>query len=256
MLLKILLPCLLVWVSIGGIAEAHFGMLIPSKAMVVAPNEANVRVDIGFAHPSTAVGLPMEKPAELFIWDGIQKTSLGCTETSWLGEAAWQAEFRIARPGTYILGVAPQPYYEAAEQRYIIHYTKTIIGAFGYEEDFDRPAGFPIEIIPLTRPFGNYAGNTFTGLVLYKGKPLAGASVEVEFLNQANSYKAPNPYFETQLVKTDINGVFSFGIPWPGWWGFAALTTGDEKMAHEGTEVEVELGGVLWVQFAALPGRE
>ena len=30
----------------------------------------------------------------------------------------------------------------------------------------DRPVGLPVEIVPLSRPFGLYAGNTFRGKVL------------------------------------------------------------------------------------------
>jgi len=32
-----------------------------------------------------------------------------------------------------------------------------------------------------------------------------------------------NPSLVTQTIFTDENGVFSFGIPKSGWWGFAAL---------------------------------
>lgn len=237
-------------------AAAHFGMLIPSRSMVLTQKEAAVAAHVAFAHPFAATGMKMEKPGEVFLLDGTDRTPLALSDASWLGEQAYATEFQIRRPGVYQLCMSPRPYYEAAEQRFIIHYTKTVIGAFGYEDGYERAAGFPIEIIPLSRPFGNYAGNSFSGLVVYKGKPLAGADVEVEFLNEERKYRAPNPYFETQLVKTDASGVFTFSVPWPGWWGFAALTTGDEKIDHEGTAREVELGGVIWLEFYPAPAAE
>ena len=55
----------------------------------------------------------------------------------------------------------------------------------------------------------------------------------------------------TQVVKTDANGVFTFTAPFAGWWGFAALVDGPSKIAHEGKDRDVELGGVFWTQFAA-----
>ena len=62
---------------------------------------------------------------------------------------------------------------------------------------------------------------------------------------------APNEFYVTQVVKADQNGVFAYGVPWAGWWGFAALNTADEKMDYKGEGKSVELGAVLWVNFAA-----
>ena len=58
-----------------------------------------------------------------------------------------------------------------------------------------------------------------------------------------------NDVFITQVVKADANGVFSYSVPFAGWWGFAALNTAAEKVNHEGTPKDVELGAVLWTQF-------
>ena len=55
----------------------------------------------------------------------------------------------------------------------------------------------------------------------------------------------------TQVVKTDANGVFAYAAPWAGWWGFAALNTAAEKMDYKGQPKNVELGAVLWLEFAA-----
>ena len=60
---------------------------------------------------------------------------------------------------------------------------------------------------------------------------------------------APTDYMITQTVKADGNGVFSYTVPGPGWWGFAALNTADDTIAHEGTDKEVEVGAVIWVKF-------
>ena len=105
--------------------------------------------------------------------------------------------------------------------------------------------------MPLTRPFANYTGNVFRGRVMLDGKPVPGAEVEVECYNKGKAHAAPNDFFVTQVVKADENGVFSYGIPWAGWWGFAALNTAAEKMEYKGEAKEVELGAVIWVNFAA-----
>ncbi|MDR1660049.1 MAG: DUF4198 domain-containing protein, partial [Desulfovibrio sp.] len=113
------------------------------------------------------------------------------------------------------------------------------------------PIGLPAEIVPLTRPFGNYAGNAFRGLVLVNGKPAPDTDVEVEYYNAHSRRAAPNPYFVTQVVKTDANGVFVCGIPWDGWWGFAALSESGEKLDYKGSLKPVEIGAVLWTEFSA-----
>ena len=97
------------------------------------------------------------------------------------------------------------------------------MAAFGAEEGWDEEVGLKAEIVPLTRPFGLYAGNVFQGVVKFKGKPVANVDVEVEFWNADKKVTAPNEYFFTQVVKTDKNGVFTFAVPKAGWWGFSAL---------------------------------
>lgn len=87
--------------------------------------------------------------------------------------------------------------------------------------------------------------------MLLDGKPVPGAEVEVECYNKNKSHVSPNEYFVTQVVKADENGVFSYGVPWSGWWGFAALNTAKEKMDYKGEPKDVELGAVLWLEFTA-----
>ena len=75
--------------------------------------------------------------------------------------------------------------------------------------------------------------------------------MEVESYNKAKGHTAPNEYFVTQVVKADENGVFSYGVPWAGWWGFAALNTAKEKLDYKGEPKPIELGAVLWLEFVA-----
>ena len=98
--------------------------------------------------------------------------------------------------------------------------------------------------------------------MLLDGKPVPGAEVEVEYmshepnlkkngLSAKSSVKYPNGVMVTQAIMTDANGVFTFGIPKAGWWGFAALTDADYKLKEAGAEKDVELGAVLWTEFTA-----
>lgn len=234
-------------------AWAHFGMIIPSTSTVTENAAADLTLDIAFAHPQERKGMTMEKPRVFSVFrDGKAEDLLGAlTPATFLDNRAWQARYRIRRPGVYQFAVEPEPYFEPAENCYIIHYAKTVVAAFGEEEGWAEPLGLKTEIVPLTRPFANYAGNVFAGRVLLDGKPVPGAEVEVECWNRDGAHVAPNDYFVTQVVRADENGVFVYGVPWAGWWGFAALNSGDRRPGPEGKPVDVELGAVLWMEFAA-----
>jgi cobalt/nickel transport protein len=162
---------------------------------------------------------------------------------------AWRVDYTVQRPGVYVFYMEPEPYWEPAEDCFIIHYTKTIVAAFGDDEGWDAEIGLKTEIVPLSKPFGLYAGNVFQGIVKLYGKPVPYAVVEVEFYNEERKAKAPTDYMIAQTIKADQNGVFTYSAPQKGWWGFAALNTADEKLKKDGKEKDVEIGAVIWVQF-------
>lgn len=232
-------------------AQAHFGMIIPSSSTVMDRKDAGLVLDISFSHPFAQEGMNMDTPDKFGVYVNGEYTDLLQTlkAEKILDGAAFRAEYKIARPGVYAFAVEPKAYFEPAEDCFIIHYAKTVVGAYGAEDGWEKPLGLKVEIVPRLRPFANYAGNVFVGQALLDGKPLANAVVEVEALNRGHVHQAPNAYFETQTLYCDENGVFAFGIPWAGWWGFAVLAESSEKMKHEGVEKAVELGGTLWLEF-------
>ncbi|MCR5220670.1 MAG: DUF4198 domain-containing protein [bacterium] len=232
-------------------AQAHFGMLIPDRALVTSQKETTVNLQLSFSHPMERNGMTMEKPAAFYVVTDGEKRDLlpELKPVKVFGKEAWSVVFSAFKPALHQFVMEPKPYWEPAEDCYIIHYTKTFVSALGGDEGWDEPVGLKTEIVPLSRPFGNYVGNLFQGRVLLDGKPVPGAEVEVEFYNRDGRYEAPADVFITQVVKADDNGVFSYAVPFEGWWGFAALNTASEKMPHNGAPKDVELGAVLWAQF-------
>jgi cobalt/nickel transport protein len=49
------------------------------------------------------------------------------------------------------------------------------------------------------------------------------------------------------LTKADKNGVFHFGLPKTGWWGFSAIMDSDQPMKEDGEDKKVETAAVIWV---------
>ncbi len=229
-------------------ANAHFGMVIPQSAQVDRPGD--VGISLLFWHPFENHGMDLVKPAQAGVFAGGEKTDLLplLKAVKKDGKQTWQASHKIKKPGDYYYYMVPQPYWEPAEDCFIIHYTKACVSAMGEETGWDETLGLRMEINPLTRPYGLYAGNSFSGQVLFEGKPLPGCEVEVEYYNPDGAKKAPTGSHVTQLVKTDANGVFTYSFPWKGWWGFAALHTDPKnKIDKDGKAKDIELGGVMWV---------
>ena len=230
---------------------AHFGMLIPSDSMVMQDDNRTVNLKLSFSHPFEVVGMEMVKPKVFsVVANSVKKDLLSkLKKIKVMGHTAWQVDYSIKRPGVYMFYMEPKPYWEPAEDCFIVHYTKTVVTAFGDDEGWDEEIGLKTEIVPLAKPFGLYAGNVFQGIVKLDGKAVPYAEVEVEYYNQDNRLKAPTDYMVTQTIKADQNGVFTYAAPKAGWWGFAALNPSDKKMKYNGKEKDVELGAVIWVEF-------
>ncbi|RLB09343.1 MAG: DUF4198 domain-containing protein [Deltaproteobacteria bacterium] len=235
---------------------AHFGAIIPSRSMCDQFHR-NIEILFAFTHPFEQHSMNLERPKKAAIVN--MTTQRGEVITSdlkpanYLGHKAWKIAYKIKRPGVYCIYMVPKPYWEPAEDVYIKHITKTYVAAFGEEEGWDRPIGLKTEIVPVTRPFGLYAGSTFRGRVYFDGKPAPYRTVEVEWYNKGGKIKAPTEYMVTQVVKTDEMGYFSFCAPHAGWWAFSALSTAPYTIKHNGKDKEVELGAVIWVKFLPWP---
>lgn len=233
-------------------AFAHFGMLIPSDNMVMQDDNRTVNLQFSFSHPMEMIGMELVKPKAVNVVTGGQTDDLldALKSVRVMDHSAWGMDYQIKRPGVYTFFMEPQPYWEPAEDVFIIHYTKTVVTAFGDDEGWDQEIGLKTEIVPLSKPFGLYAGNVFQGIVKFDGKPVPYAEVEVEFYNQDKQSQAPTDYMVTQTIKADQNGVFTYAAPKSGWWGFAALNEADFTLkTNAGDEKGVELGAVIWVHF-------
>ena len=231
------------------------GEEINLKLIFTHPFEAGHTMDIGKdekgnLHPPKAFGV-MHK--------GKKKDLLGelkpITFRSLTNEGrAFEANYKLRGMGDFTFYFDPAPYYEASEDIYIEHVTKMIVNVAGAPTDWDAEVGLPVEIVPLDKPYGLWTGNVFRGVVKCNGKPVPDIEIEVEYMNHdisGNAFvktakvEAPQDAFITQTIKADSNGVFTFGIPKAGWWGFAALGAGGER-TYKGKELSLD--AVIWVQ--------
>lgn len=244
-------------------ATAHFGVILPSDDIINQQDTKKIFLEAKFIHPMEGQYMEMEKPKRFFVQSRGKAEDLTGGLAADKGKSTdqqeaftfWKTAYDIRRPGDYTFALEPAPYWEPAEDVYIVHYTKVCVNALGREAGWDEPVGLETEIIPLTRPYGLWAGNLFTGQVLLHGKPVSFAEVEVEYLNEAavdGALVPPSDPFVTQVVKADGNGVFSYSMPKAGWWGFAALNEASWTLPKDGVAKKVEIGAVYWVKATPL----
>lgn len=248
-MLTIALACVVfLWIAK---ASAHFGTIIPSDDIVSQEDSKTITLDVKFFHPMEGHYMNMAKPIQFGVMVMGQNTDLLNTlkEKKVQGFVTWETTYRIKRPGDYTFYVEPKPYWEPAEDCYIIHYTKVCVHALGLEEGWDEEVGLETEIVSLTRPYGFWTGNVFTGVVKIKGEPVPYAEVEVEYYNEDGKIKPPADPYVTQVIKADKNGVFTYAMPKAGWWGFAALSEASWTMkGPDGGNKSIEIGAVYWVK--------
>ncbi len=226
-------------------AYAHFGVILPSHAIVTDNKDSKITLTYSFMHPFAQTYMKAEQPDFIGVLDQNGKVKDITKSFSKKGES-WIGSYTLKEPSVFQFFVKPKPYFEPSEGKFIKHLSKTIVDGFEAGEGWDTPIGLKAEMIPLTRPYGLYEGNVFSAKVLFNGKPASGVSVEVELYNDKH-YKSKSEFHGTQVVKTDSNGVFHFSFPVGGWWGFSALLEDDKKLPLDGKMYPVELGAVLWL---------
>ncbi|PKF49272.1 DUF4198 domain-containing protein [Enterovibrio nigricans] len=242
-------------------ALAHFQVVLIPETLLEDGGTQTLKMP--FSHPADGGPvMPMEKPISLHVWDkeGLKDVTETLQPLRWTSATntgdAWQAEYNFKALGDHIFVLAPQPYFDKPENKYIQQFTKSIINVGAFPTHWDKELGLNAEIVPMVAPYAILTGSNFSGVVKSNGKPVPNADVEVEFVNydldtENNKYSdeqkvsLPSDVFVTQTIKTDSNGVFHYSIPHEGFWGFSALAVGSEK---ELNGEELSQDAVIWVQ--------
>ncbi len=296
----------LVWLNAAGASASpvptNFALILPEKAVVdeVPQSALNFTLDMlrpfldpDFPrdHPTLALAmstlepfsgqaLPMQPPQSFtalhFRGEEAQRMEhLALVEEVMIyDQPGYRAVVPLPEAGAHHFVLQTKATWQPEADRFVQHVSKVQVAALGSAEGWDRPAGLPFEIVPLSRPFGLCAGMSFTGQVVREGKPVPGARVEIAWLNSAvkpdmrplpaagqspappknRRSPRPAPYRATQELRADSQGVFTFACPRAGWWVFAASDAGDPLQDPEGQQKPLEIRTDFWVCFE--PCRE
>ncbi len=156
----------------------------------------------------------------------------------------WTTSFQIMRPGLYHFVLYPKD----AKHLYSSDARKLMVPVYGQDGDWPQYKEMKTQIFPLTTPYDQAAQNKFSAQVFLNGQPAVNSVVAVEYYGADNYQSASSSTKIITLVRTNRNGVFTFDVPWQGWWGFVALNDYNSlSMNADGSPIE--LGSVLWTKF-------
>lgn len=174
-------------------------------------------------------------------------------EAQYLDKKAWGANVALDKPGLYQFIIETRPWWNEEAQRYDQHYVKSFLPVYGVETGWEYPAGLPVEIVPLSRPFGLSNPCLFSGRVLAHGKPRAGALVRAQRINLENC-PAPSRWHEDVTVRANERGEFALTLNRPGWWCCTAIMDGTPLKGNDGDPRPLQIGSSVWVYVDAADG--
>lgn len=272
MIKKFIAVVLLLFFS--ALVQAHFQMIYTPESALTKGQAT--RLALIFTHPFHAGNtMDMGRPESFYLIHqrgedsepetiDLQQYLKPVTWTSLTNDGqAYLANIpkRVTRSmGDYVFVLIPSPYYEQKEDKYIQQITKMIMNVGGIPGNWANPVGLPTEILPLDKPYANWTGGVFRGIVLANGKPVANVELEIEYINHQpdlDSYQfnktaeitAPQNSFGTMGIRTNDRGEFVIGLPKAGWWGICALNIGPVS-EHKGKDLSQD--AVLWIQVTDL----
>ena len=225
-----------------GVSLAHFNTIIPDKTNV----RRGTTVDFTYfwGHPYEHIVFDTKMPNALKALTPDGNTVDIKPEKD--GQRL-KFSYKPTQLGDHILYCDAPAYFIEEEEVFWRDYVKQVIHVMA-QSGWDRKTGQLIEIVPLIRPYGIEPGFVFVGQAFLEGKPLEGASVEIEkyWPKAPNEDDLPDETMITRVAKTGPNGLIMYTLDEPGWWVIAVSAEHGEMERH-GKSYPVEVRGLFWI---------
>lgn len=242
-------------------ARAGLGLIVPSDELISPGESPVIGLRLGWFDPLAPLFPEIAKPKRFGVQCLGEATDLlAALKPSGERQAtAWLAEFTAKSSGDYTFYTEHAPRWEAADDQFTISFAKVCVNALAREEGWDEPVGLDAEIIPLSRPYGLWTGNLFSGQVLLGGEPAPYVAIEIAWLGTTPDTPPtlPNPAsaYRVQKIRADANGTFHYAMPRAGWWGFAAILDSDQTLKQNNEEKAVSIVTSFWVMARDFKGN-
>jgi cobalt/nickel transport protein len=244
----------------GGIALGHFHTFWPDGPNGYAKLGEEIVYQYFWGHPYEMILFDAKAPTAYVVApDGerepvsLEPVEMEDPETG-LPRAAFRLRYTPENIGDSWLVLEAPPYPIEEEGEAVQDYVKQCIHVMA-EQGWDSELGLPVELVPLTRPYGLEPGFAFTARAYMGGEPMAGATVEIEKFNgfHVGEEMLPTDQFGmedvpmiTRVAKTDAFGYVTYTLDEPGWW-MISVSAESGTAAVEGEEYPRVLRGGLWV---------
>ncbi len=232
--------------------EAHIVSLIPDRPAVRLHDRA--AGTISFGHPFEHEIRDMAPPESLKVHapGGSVIDLVPRLETEKVAgpegkEAArYRFGFEPGERGDFLIALAARPRFVADEGVFLRDFVKVVVHVQG-ERGWDRAIGDPLEVVPLTRPYGLRPGAVFQARALLDGKPIEGEVCEIERYNAERPRSMPEDEFITRTVRTGPGGLIAATLDEPGWWSITVASRQRSARTAEGKEAPRTLRATFWV---------
>ncbi len=235
----------------AGPAAGHFNMLLPASASARRGEPVTVLYQWGHPYEHQLFDAPAPRSLTVFGPEGRPTDLLsGLIRTmrpaaGKMSVTAYEVRFTPDRRGDFQFVLTTPPIWLEEEQEFIQD-TVTAVLHVQAQKGWDIDRGLPLEVLPLTRPYGLQPGMAFQAQVRADGKPLGGALVEVEQYHPAEPPRLPPDEHITRTVRTDPGGSAVVTLTEPGWWCLTAQRDGGRR-EHGGKRFPLRQRATLWV---------
>jgi uncharacterized GH25 family protein len=242
---------LMLWLSPGTTAWAHYNMLLPQTPSAKRGDAVTLLYQWGHPFEHQLFDAPTPQSLIVVAPDGTRTDLTSKAESITLpvpgGKKvkAFQIRFTPDKRGDYVFVLTTPPIWMVEDEEYLQDTVKVVLHVQA-QKGWDAAAGQALEMMPLTRPYGLQPGMVFQAQARAEAKPLAGALVEIERYNLATPARLPPDEHITRTAKTDPNGVVTATLTDPGWWCLTAQRPGGQK-DHDGKMYPVKQRSTLWV---------
>lgn len=221
--------CLWIWVSP---ARGFFLTAIQGKGQGYARRGEQVTWYVFRTEPFQGLLYDLKLPKVEIYAPGEKPTPLSLLRIKLRDPAtgkkryAYKAHFVPKKEGDYFLVLSTEPTLVPESNEVWQEFVKVPLHLVR-EGAWDQILGLPIEIILLTRPYGLTLGVPFRGRILFQGRPLPGAKIQVIPFHGA--FIPPQALPQDQWGQTDYalmyqasltneEGEFITGFAHEGWW--------------------------------------
>jgi cobalt/nickel transport protein len=243
-----------------GAAQGHFHTFWPDSPNGYGALGERITWQYFWGHPYEMILFDAEAPRIYVVSPDGQKADLAPVpvEMEDPGTGQMRAAFTFSHApeaiGDSWLVLEAPPCPIAEEGAAVKDYVKQCVHVMA-ETGWERGLGLPIELVPLTRPYGLEAGFAFTARAYLDGEPLAGSAVEIEKFNRfhvtaeslpKDQYGLEDVPMITRAARTDANGYVTVTLDEPGWW-MISVAAESGTVSVDGQDWARVLRGGLWV---------